>query len=109
MDSSSAAAEFVTLMAAAGAVVHVFPTGQGNIVGNPVIPVIKTSANPRTVVEMSEHIDVDVSGLLRREMTLPEAGAALLEMLVRVASGRWTAAEARGHKERILTQLYRSA
>ena len=109
MDSSSAAAEFVTLMAAAGAVVHVFPTGQGNIVGNPVIPVIKTSANPRTVVEMSEHIDVDVSGLLRREMTLPEAGAALLEMLVRVASGRWTAAEALGHKELILTKLYRSA
>ena len=62
MDSSSAAAEMVTLFAAAGFVVHFFPTGQGNIIGNPILPVIKLSANPRTVRTMSEHIDVDVSG-----------------------------------------------
>ena len=35
MDTSSAAAECVTLQAAAGFVVHPFPTGQGNIIGNP--------------------------------------------------------------------------
>jgi (2R)-sulfolactate sulfo-lyase subunit beta len=35
MDSSSAAAEMVTLCAASGYVVHFFPTGQGNIIGNP--------------------------------------------------------------------------
>ena len=46
MDTSSAAAEAVTLWAASGAVVHLFPTGQGNIVGHPVVPVIKLSANP---------------------------------------------------------------
>lgn len=64
MDSSSAAAEMVTLCAAAGFVVHFFPTGQGNVIGNPILPVIKLTANPRTVRTMSEHIDVDVSGLL---------------------------------------------
>src|SRR5262249_15680698 len=32
MDTSSAAAECVTLMAAAGYVIHTFPTGQGNII-----------------------------------------------------------------------------
>ena len=48
MDTSSAAAECVTLMAAAGYVVHTFPTGQGNVIGNPIVPVIKISANPRT-------------------------------------------------------------
>ena len=32
------------LMAAAGYVVHTFPTGQGNVVGNPIVPVIKISA-----------------------------------------------------------------
>jgi (2R)-sulfolactate sulfo-lyase subunit beta len=48
MDSSSAAAECVTLMAAGGAVIHTFPTGQGNVVGNPIVPVIKISGNPRT-------------------------------------------------------------
>ncbi len=48
MDTSSAAAEAVTLWAASGAVVHLFPTGQGNIIGNPILPVIKLSANPLT-------------------------------------------------------------
>ena len=60
MDTSSAAAECVTLMAAGGYVVHTFPTGQGNIIGNPIVPVIKISANPYTVRTMSEHIDLDV-------------------------------------------------
>ena len=46
MDTSSAAAEAVTLWAAAGFVVHLFPTGQGNVCGNPILPVIKLSANP---------------------------------------------------------------
>jgi (2R)-sulfolactate sulfo-lyase subunit beta len=109
MDSSSAAAECVTLMAAGGYVVHTFPTGQGNVIGNPIVPVIKISGNPRTVRTMSEHIDLDVSGILRREMTIPEAGDALIEMVVRTANGRLTAAEALGHREFVITKLYRSA
>ena len=74
MDTSSAAAECVTLMAAAGYAVHTFPTGQGNVIGNPIVPVIKITGNPRTVRTMSEHVDVDVSGVLRRDMTLEQAG-----------------------------------
>jgi (2R)-sulfolactate sulfo-lyase subunit beta len=109
MDTSSAAAECVTLMAAAGYAVHTFPTGQGNVVGNPIVPVIKISANPRTVRTMSEHIDLDVSGILRRDMTLDQAGDALIEMIVRTAKGRNTAAEALGHREFVMTKLYRSA
>lgn len=109
MDSSSAAAECVTLMAAGGYVVHTFPTGQGNVVGNPIVPVIKISANPRTVRTMSEHVDVDVSGILRREMTIDQAGDALIDMIVRTANGRNTAAEALGHREFVMTKLYRSA
>jgi len=109
MDTSSAAAECVTLMAAAGYVVHTFPTGQGNVIGNPIVPVIKISGNPRTVRTMSEHVDVDVSGILRREMTIPQAGDALIEMVVRTANGRLSAAEALGHREFVMTKLYRSA
>ena len=60
MDSSSAAAEMVTLCAASGYVVHFFPTGQGNVIGNPIVPVIKLTANPRTARTMGEHIDLDV-------------------------------------------------
>jgi len=109
MDSSSAAAEMVTLAAAAGYVVHFFPTGQGNIIGNPIIPVIKICANPRTVRTMSEHVDVDVSGLLRKEMNPDEAGDALLDSMFRTVNGRLTAAEALGHREFVLTRLYESA
>ena len=70
---------------------------------------IKLSANPRTVRTMSEHVDVDVSGILRREMTLNKAGDALIDMTIRTCNGRLTAAEALGHREFVLTKLYRSA
>lgn len=109
VDSSSAAAEFITLMGAAGAVVHLFPTGQGNIIGNPVVPTVKITANPLTARTMSEHIDVDVSGLLWRQYNLEEAGDRLLGYLDRVISGRLTCAEALGHREFVITKLYRSA
>lgn len=109
MDTSSAAAEAVTLWAASGAVVHLFPTGQGNIIGNPIEPVIKLSANPLTCSTMTEHIDLDVSGILRGEMNLDEAGDRLIEVMIRTCNGRFTAAEALGHREFVLTKLYRSA
>jgi (2R)-sulfolactate sulfo-lyase subunit beta len=109
MDSSSAAAECVTLQAAAGFVVHLFPTGQGNVIGNPIEPVIKLTANPKTARTMGEHIDLDVSGILRREMTLDEAGDRLIDIMMRTCNGRLTCAEALGHREFVLTKLYQSA
>lgn len=109
MDTSSAAAECVTLMGAAGYVIHTFPTGQGNVIGNPIVPVIKITGNPRTVRTMGEHVDVDVSGVLRRDMTIDQAGDSLIDMIMRTANGRNTAAEALGHREFVMTKLYRSA
>ena len=109
MDTSSAAAECVTLQAAGGFNIHLFPTGQGNIIGNPIEPVIKLTANPLTAVKMKEHIDVDVSKILSREMNLDQAGDELIKATMRVANGRFTCAEALGHKEFVMTKLYRSA
>jgi (2R)-sulfolactate sulfo-lyase subunit beta len=109
MDTSSAAAECNTLQAAAGFALHVFTTGQGNIIGHPIMPVIKVTANPKTARLMADHIDLDVSGLLSGEMVLDEAGDALIDMVVRTANGRSTAAETLGHREFILTKLYQSA
>ncbi len=109
MDTSSAAAEAVTLWAASGAVIHLFPTGQGNVIGNPIEPVIKLTGNPKTMATMAEHIDVDVSAVLQGEMTIDQAGDALLDMVVRTANGRLTAAESLGHREFVMTKLYRSA
>ncbi|HZD66396.1 MAG TPA: UxaA family hydrolase [Acidimicrobiales bacterium] len=109
MDSSCAAAEQITLCAAAGAAVHLFPTGQGNIIGNPIVPVVKITANPLTAATMAEHIDLDVSGLLWRQYNLPQAGDRLMAVVDRTVNGRLTCAEALGHREFVLTKLYRSA
>jgi (2R)-sulfolactate sulfo-lyase subunit beta len=109
MDTSSAAAECITLMGAAGAVVHLFPTGQGNVIGNPVVPVIKLTANPLTARTMPEHIDLDVSGLLRGTEDLRGDGERLWELVERTANGRLTCAESLGHREFVMTKLYRSA
>jgi (2R)-sulfolactate sulfo-lyase subunit beta len=58
---------------------------------------------------MSEHIDLDVSGLLRRDINLDQAGDLLLDMMLKTANGRLTSAEVLGHREFVLTRLYESA
>jgi len=109
MDSSSAAAEMVTLCAAAGSVLHFFTTGQGNIIGHPIVPVMKICANPLTVSTMAEHVDVDLSAMLTLELSVDEAADTVLEMMTKTVNGRLTAAEALRHNEFVLTKLYRSA
>jgi (2R)-sulfolactate sulfo-lyase subunit beta len=79
------------------------------VIGNAIVPVIKVCANPRTVRTMSEHIDVDCSGLLQRETTMDETGDKLLEVMLATINGRFTAAEALGHREFVLTRLFESA
>jgi (2R)-sulfolactate sulfo-lyase subunit beta len=71
--------------------------------------VIKLTANPKTARTMSEHVDLDCSGILRREMDLDQAGDALIDITRRTCNGRLTAAEALGHREFVMTKLYRSA
>ena len=109
MDSSSAAAEMVTLCCAAGAALHLFTTGHGNILGNPVLPVLKMSANPLTVETMSEHIDVDLTGLLRFEYNLDGAADRTMELMAHTINGRLTSAETLRHDEFVITKLYRSS
>ena len=109
MDTSSAAAECVTLQAAAGFTLHLLPTGQGNVIGNPIEPVIKLTANPNTAATMDEHIDLDVSGILKRELNLDQAGDELVSITIRTANGRHTCAETLEHHEFVMTKLFRSA
>lgn len=109
MDTSSAAAECVTLMTAAGGVMNLFPTGQGNVIGNPVQPVVKITANPKTAATMADHMDVDCSAMLTQGRTVEQAGEDLIDLVERTINGRLTAAEALGHREFTLTKLYRSA
>ena len=58
---------------------------------------------------MKEHVDCDVSKILSREMNLSQAGDELIKTMLRVANVRLTCAEALGHREFVMTKLYRSA
>ncbi|MDA8218213.1 MAG: UxaA family hydrolase [Dehalococcoidales bacterium] len=109
MEGSTAGAEALTLWSAAGVTLHLFATGQGNVIGNAVSPVLKICANPKTVQAMVEHVDVDISGLLRREYDLAEAGRRILDATLATASGRLTCAETLGHREFVISKLFRSA
>jgi hypothetical protein len=99
----------VTLQAAGGFAAYLFPTGKGHVSGKPIKAVIESLANPRTARVMPQHIDVDVSGLLHREITIDEAGDKLIALTLRVCNGRMTCAEALKHCEYSLTRLYQSA
>lgn len=109
MDSSSAAAEMITLAVAGGSVLHFFTTGQGNVVGHPLVPVVKISPNPKTCEAMKEHIDVPLPDLLWGEISLDVAARRILEVFEQTVRGRLTAAELLGHREFVLTRLYPSA
>jgi (2R)-sulfolactate sulfo-lyase subunit beta len=47
--------------------------------------------------------------VVKREMTIDDAGDRLIDVIVQTANGRFTAAEALGHREFVMTKLYRSA
>jgi (2R)-sulfolactate sulfo-lyase subunit beta len=71
--------------------------------------VIKLTANPHTARTMPEHIDLDCSGLLRREYDLAASGDKLMDVVERTVNGRLTCAEVLGHREFVITKLYPSA
>jgi len=93
MDSPGRELEFLTGLAATGCQVILFSTGLGAVQGFSLVPVIKVTGNENTACHLAEHIDVDVSGILRGEEELEQAGERLLREIVRVASGAEVKAE----------------
>lgn len=86
-------------LAAGGAQVILFPTGRGSPMGFAAAPVIKLTGNALVADQMGENIDVDLSGIVQRTMSLEEGGERLLEKLLAVVNGEETAAERLGHRE----------
>jgi altronate dehydratase large subunit len=99
MDTPGQDVESMCGLAAGGVQVTVFTTGVGTPTGNPVMPVIKITANRRTATRMADNIDLDLSGILEGTLTLDEAGARLLDEILAVAAGKPTKAEQLGHTE----------
>jgi len=94
VDSPGREPEMLAALAAAGCQVILFSTGIGAPQGFPFVPVIKISGNRKTVVELADFIDVDVSQIILGGQTCAQAGNQILEESLRVCSGMCTKAEA---------------
>ena len=86
----------VTAKAAGGCQLIVFTTGRGNAIGNPVVPVMKVTANGETFRRMNDNIDLDMSGVLTENVSLDEMSDRTLRQIADTLSGRLTSAEVLG-------------
>ncbi|NDJ75271.1 MAG: UxaA family hydrolase [Chloroflexi bacterium] len=86
-------AESISSMAAAGCQVLVFSTGGGHTSSHPIMPTIKVTGNAGSYELMQDTVELNVSGVLRGEMTLEAAGQMVFDEVVAVASGRLTKSE----------------
>jgi altronate hydrolase len=79
--------ESVTAQVGAGANVVLFTTGLGTPTGNPIAPVLKISTNSELARRMHDIIDFDAGAVIRGENTIEETAEAMLDVILRVASG----------------------
>jgi altronate hydrolase len=79
--------ECVSAQAGSGANVVLFTTGLGTPTGNPIAPVIKISTNTSLAQRMPDIIDIDAGPIISGEKTVDEMGEAILDLIIRVASG----------------------
>ncbi len=86
----------VTAKAAGGCQLIVFTTGRGNAIGNPVVPVMKVTANGETFRRMNDNIDLDMSSVLTENVSLDEMADRTLRQIADTLSGRLTSAEVLG-------------
>jgi altronate dehydratase large subunit len=99
MDTPGMDVESMAGLAAGGAQVMVFTTGRGTPTGNPIMPVIKVTANRRTADRMADNIDLDLSGVIEGTLSIEQAGRRILDEIRAVAGGKLTKAELLGHTE----------
>ncbi len=99
MDTAGYDISSVTSMVAAGCNAVIFTTGRGTPTGNAIVPVLKVTANEHTYQWMEDNMDVDLSAIIRGEMTIPESGEMLLGEMEKILNGRLTKAEAFGFSD----------
>lgn len=87
-------AESISSMAAAGCQVLVFSTGGGHASSHPIMPTIKVTGNAKSFALMKDTVDLDVSGILRGEMSIEDGGKVIFDEVLAVANGRITKSEA---------------
>ena len=76
-----------TGMAGAGATIQLFTTGLGTATGNPISPMVKLATNDLLAHTMPDIIDLNCGGIISGEKTVEQMGEAILEYVIRLASG----------------------
>ena len=94
MDTAGYDISSVTSMVAAGCQAVIFTTGRGTPTGNAIAPVLKVTANEQTYQKMEDNMDVDLSGIIRGEVSYQQEGHRLLEIIHNICNGQLTKAEA---------------
>ncbi len=89
----------VTGMVAGGCNLVLFTTGRGSVAGFKPAPVIKICTNTTTYERMSGDMDLNAGAIVDGDSDFPTSTAALLEMVIEVASGKQTKSEAFGMGE----------
>lgn len=79
--------ESTTAEVGSGANVVLFTTGLGTPTGNPIVPVIKISSNTKLYNKMNDIIDINTGTIIEGEETIEQAGARILDYVIKVASG----------------------
>lgn len=93
--AATPASDFIcgTLQLAAGMNLHVFTTGRGTPYGLAECPVIKVATRTELAERWHDLMDMNAGAVADGAMTIEEAGQALFELAIEVASGRRTWAE----------------
>lgn len=85
----------ITGLVAGGCNVIVFTTGRGSVFGCKPVPSIKVATNSALYRRMRDDMDLD-AGVILEGASVQEVGRAILDLIVRVASGERTRSELNG-------------
>lgn len=105
MDTPGNDASSVAAMVAGGAQVVVFSTGRGTPSGNPISPVIKITGNKITFDNMEDNMDFDASPVIYGPQTMEKLTDNLLDLVIEVANGKQSKAEALGYTEMAIARV----
>jgi altronate hydrolase/galactarate dehydratase len=86
----------VTGQIASGANLIAFTTGRGSVSGYKPVPCIKLATNDEMHARMEEDMDINCGDIISQGVSIEAKGAAIFELMLRVASGTKTKSEELG-------------
>lgn len=105
MDAPAYSPESLSGFVASGAQMLLFSTGVGNSYVSTLAPTIKVSANPIATTTLAEQLDFDASAVFRGEQSIDQATAALLDVVVDIASGTLTWGEILDEGDEVVSRM----